>query len=208
MKTSIRSPLYLGFHFIRGPLSKVLSIRVVPSIDGPVSSIWGFSPSGFRGSVKFLRHVFLTKQGTGHTQTSVSDYLLSMKVVNSKGEIQTIPDPCLPEDEKTEILKAARVSLGTFGVIIEMTLSIPDMKIVDVQNRFDLTLGEVFDDLESQLTKYLSVHIVWIPFNSLPLTKAFEEVIFPKSIESWDPWKDDIFLHTYETSTKGKEPQP
>lgn len=126
-----------------------------------------------------------------------------MKVVNSNGDVQTIPDENLSESEKEEVLKAARVSLGMFGIIVEMTLEVQSLAVVTVDNKFDRKLGDVFDpdNLQTLLKENFSVHIVWIPFNSLSVVEGMKQVIFPKTIDKWNPMNDDTFLHIYNPST-------
>ena len=119
-----------------------------------------------------------------------------MKVINCKGEVQTIPDESLSSDERENVLKAARVNLGTFGIIVEMTINISPMEKVRVNNFFDITLADVYgstDALSHYLKKYWSLHILWIPFSSLDLSHAALQPIAP-SLIGWDPDKDYVYL--------------
>lgn len=126
----------------------------------------------------------------------MSDWMVSMKVVNYKGEIQTIPDEGLTPEEKEEVLKAARVNLGTFGIIVEMTIKISHMEKVRVDNKFDLTLADVCGDsskLSIYLKRYWSLHILWIPFSGLKLAQAALQPICP-SLVDWNPDEDYLYL--------------
>lgn len=119
-----------------------------------------------------------------------------MKIVNYKGEVQTIPDEALSPDEKEDVLKAARVNLGTFGIIVEMTINVSPMENVRVENLFDITLADAYGSssgLSYYLKKYWSLHILWIPFSSLDLSKAALQPIFP-SLVGWNPDEDYVYL--------------
>lgn len=118
-----------------------------------------------------------------------------MKVVNSKGDIQTIPSDDSKLD-KEQVLRAARVNLGTFGIIVEMTIKIWPIFNVHVDNVFNITVNEMFFEegkLSDYLKKYWSLHILWIPFNSLSVPKAAVLPIFSKLI-NWEPENDHVYF--------------
>lgn len=126
----------------------------------------------------------------------MSDWMTSMKVVNYKGEVQTIPDEALSLDEQENVLKAARVNLGTFGIIVEMTVRVSPMEKVRVDNYFDITLADVYgspDTLSSYLKRYWSLHILWIPFSGLNLLEAALQPSCP-SLVGWNPDQDYVYL--------------
>ena len=132
-----------------------------------------------------------------------------MKVVNYKGEVQTIPDENLSSDEKENVLKAARINLGTFGIIVEMTVNVSPMENVQVDNFFNITLADVYgstDALSGYLKKYWSLHILWIPFSSLDLSKAALQPLFP-SLVGWDPDKDYVYLRGINKAGDHEEPK-
>lgn len=66
-----------------------------------------------------------------------------MTTVDGNGNIKKIPDdyikPCGPTGE--EILKAASVSLGLFGVILDVTVTVEPMTNARVRNVFDRKLS-------------------------------------------------------------------
>lgn len=83
-------------------------------------------------------------QGTGKDQPTMSDWITSMVVVDGNGEIKTIPDDYVTEDLTAEdILKAASVNLGLFGVMVEFTVEVVTMENrgATVINNFSNTLG-------------------------------------------------------------------
>ena len=74
-------------------------------------------------------------QGTGKDQKSVSDLLTELKIVNGQGQIVTYG----PETESQgcisahDILAAAKVNLGLFGIAVEYTLKVVPMKYVLIE---------------------------------------------------------------------------
>lgn len=142
----------------------------------------------------------------GRDQTPMSDWMTSMKVVNSKGEVQTIPDDNLSAEEKEEILKAARVNLGVFGIIVEMTIKVSSMENVKVENHFNIKVADIYGSaqtLSSYLKKFWSLHILWIPFNSLNLIEAIAQPIVPNLVD-WQPEKDDVYLRGINPTMEGQ----
>lgn len=83
-----------------------------------------------------------TTQGVGKAQPAMSDWITSMTIVNGNGEIKRIPEDfgksgCSPE----EILCAASVSLGLFGVVVDITLKVNPMVNAKVKNVFSHQLS-------------------------------------------------------------------
>jgi len=63
-----------------------------------------------------------------------------MKVVDGEGNIQKLPPKSLPDGVTVtcdQILKAAQVCLGLFGVVIEYTVKVKPMSHSKVWNIFD-----------------------------------------------------------------------
>ncbi len=66
-----------------------------------------------------------------------------MKVVDGEGELRQLPPESLPPGvtmNSDQILKAAQVNLGLFGVAVEYTVTVKPMSNCRVQNIFDQTL--------------------------------------------------------------------
>ena len=77
----------------------------------------------------------------------MSDWIVSMKVVDGAGNIRQLPPESPAKGvtvSKDQILKAAQVSLGLFGVTIEYTATVKPMSNCRVQNIFDQTLKVMF----------------------------------------------------------------
>ena len=74
-------------------------------------------------------------QGTGEDQPCMSDWIVGMQLVDGKGEVR-----CLPRDKhaNSDVMKAARVNLGLFGVVLEFTVKVKPMSKCRVKNDFTL----------------------------------------------------------------------
>ena len=80
-------------------------------------------------------------QGVGKDQQSMSDWIVSLRVVDGGGEIRNLPnDPEAKSVTPEEVLKAAQVNLGLFGVVLEFTVKVQPMSKSDVKNIFSKKL--------------------------------------------------------------------
>ena len=77
-------------------------------------------------------------QGTGKDQQSLSDWIVSMKVVDGNAQIRHLPDESM--SYRDDILKAAQVNLGLFGVILEFTAIVKPMSNCTVDNIFSMKM--------------------------------------------------------------------
>ena len=74
----------------------------------------------------------------GKTQTTMSDWITSITIVNGDGELKRIPEdyPSVPGISAEDMLRAASASLGLFGVIVEITVKVEPMISAEVRNNF------------------------------------------------------------------------
>lgn len=81
-------------------------------------------------------------QGVGKSQTTMSDWITSMTVVDGNGAIKIIPqDFNIPKLSPADILEAASASLGLFGVILDVTVTVEPMVNAHVRNVFSHSLS-------------------------------------------------------------------
>ena len=79
-------------------------------------------------------------QGAGKDQQSLSDWIVSMKVVDGNAQIRHLPDESMSYRDDNIILKAAQVNLGLFGVILEFTAIVKPMSNCTVDNIFSMKM--------------------------------------------------------------------
>ena len=80
---------------------------------------------------------FTVLQGTGKDQTSLSDWVVSMKLVDGNGDIRSLPgDIGSSSVSPDDVMKAAQANLGLYGVILEFTIKVQPMSNCQVKNIF------------------------------------------------------------------------
>ena len=129
--------------------------------------------------------------GTGAGYGGIATQIVGLEMVMADGSVLT----CSP-DEQTELWSAARVGLGSLGVITAVTLqTVPlfaikaeegPMRLEELLSRFD-ELTEEYDHFEAY----------WFPHTDSTLTKrntrrALQDGLEP--LARWREWLDDEFL--------------
>lgn len=67
----------------------------------------------------------------------MSDWIVSMKLVDGNGIVRNLPDDIgTVSVSPEEVMKAAQVNLGVFGVILEFTVKVQPMSRCKVYNIF------------------------------------------------------------------------
>lgn len=114
---------------------------------GMVTELSTFTIGGMLGSGT---HGSYTK-GRG---SMLSDYLVSMKIVDGTGEIREL---------KGDLLDAARVNLGVLGMVLEVTIQLEDdRKVLAIQETFENDVG-IEDFILEFPEKHYSASITWFP---------------------------------------------
>ena len=77
----------------------------------------------------------------GKDQTSLSDWIVSLKLVDGNGDVRSLPGDIGSVSISTEdVMKAARTNLGLYGVILEFTMKVQPMSNCEVKNIFNLKM--------------------------------------------------------------------
>ncbi|XP_061185513.1 uncharacterized protein LOC133193568 [Saccostrea echinata] len=101
--------------------------------------------------------------GVGRYSKSISDYVVKMRVFDSKGELRTY------SNENQAMFRAVMAGFGCFGVVYDITLKMEPEFLVKTENVY-YNLGEVFcyaRCLQSIVENNWSTNILWFPYNSL-----------------------------------------
>jgi len=101
--------------------------------------------------------------GTGYNQPIIGDYVHSITMVMWDGTMKVL------SKEDGEVFEAAKCSLGSFGLIYEITFNVVPQPVVHVQDK-KLKISEVFDRADPSKIKELVlnndyVEIFWFPLN-------------------------------------------
>ena len=104
---------------------------------------------------------------------TLSDLIVSMKIVDCSGEVRTYPQdlPTMPKGvTKVDAMNALRLGLGVFGIIVELTMKVEEMKTAHVQTSYP-TMGELLYGATPTLQELVASHdtleFLWFPFNGV-----------------------------------------
>ncbi|ANQ51768.1 FAD-binding protein [Flammeovirga sp. MY04] len=124
--------------------------------------------------------------GTGTSFGSISTQVISLKLINGKGEIKT----CSLEKD-VQLFKAAQVSLGALGIITEVTLQcVPTYKLL-IKNRKE-DLNTILSSIEERNTVNRNFEYYWFPYTETVWTKS------SNIVESGEPDKDNLLNYLSE----------
>jgi len=104
--------------------------------------------------------------GTGQTFGTISTQVIALKFINGKGEIVECS-----KTNNSELFSAAQVSLGTLGVITEVTLQcVPNYKLELYTQKEKLT--DVLANLNERNSQNRNFEYYWFPYTNTALTKT------------------------------------
>ena len=124
----------------------------------------------------------------------MADLVVRMRVVDAHGTLRT-----LNVTSDAELMRAARGSLGLFGVIYDVTFSVSP-RTMDVSDDVWLPVRDVFYDTE-QLSRLIfghdSLQLFWFPMTSLSRLQALK-IFFRKRLlpGEWNPQDDLVMVRT------------
>lgn len=97
--------------------------------------------------------------GSGWDTRTLSDMVHSMDVVTASGEVRTY------EEGKTapDVMNAARMALGTFGLLHRVTLDVVPNRVVRQVN-VHMPLAEVLRRIEELVLRHDALDVFWWPF--------------------------------------------
>ncbi len=106
--------------------------------------------------------------GTGPNYGNLSTRIVGLRLINGLGEIVTITET----DE--ELLRAARVSVGTFGVVLSYVLElVPAFRLHEKQWR--ATVKDCFNEIEDLIASNDHFEFFWRPDSDLCEMKSLNE---------------------------------
>jgi FAD-linked oxidoreductase len=107
--------------------------------------------------------------GTGRTLKNFSAEVAGFRLVLASGEVVR----CSP-DENAEIFEGGRASLGTFGVLIEITMRARRAYKL-VEKNFVLPIDELFRRLNSLVAENRHFEFFWFPYADAAVCKSLNE---------------------------------
>ncbi len=120
--------------------------------------------------------------GTGVTLGSLSSEVAGFRLLTANGEIL----PCTPT-ENSEIFAAGRTSMGSLGVMIEISMNVrPAYKLVE--RNFLLPIQELWEKLDGFVRDNRHFEFFWFPYSDVAICKTLnetsEEAPEPRSAEA------------------------
>jgi len=120
--------------------------------------------------------------GTGVTLGSLSSEVAGFRLLTANGEIL----PCTPT-ENSEIFAAGRTSMGSLGVMIEISMNVrPAYKLVE--RNFLLPIQELWEKLAGFVRDNRHFEFFWFPYSDVAICKTLnetsEEAPEPRSAEA------------------------
>lgn len=98
--------------------------------------------------------------GSGRDNPTLSDLVESMEVVTGTGERRVFS----AERDPAEVMRAARLHLGLFGLVSKVTLRVvPSFRVVQRDSR--AKVDETLRDLPELVARHDSLDLFWWPFN-------------------------------------------
>ena len=135
-----------------------------------------------------------------------------MKIVDCSGEVHTYPQdlPPMPDGvTETDAMNALRLGLGVFGIIVELTMTVEEMKTAHVHTSYP-TMSELLYGTEPTLRglvqEYDTLEFLWFPFSGVSdlLCALLTAIPF---FSNWNPQADQVWVRAINwTSTSYVSP--
>jgi hypothetical protein len=128
--------------------------------------------------------------GTGRVTATVGDLAEAFEVVDSEGRLRVLSE----ETVGTEVMSAARMGLGLFGVIARIKLRVvPIYRVRQTDHR--LPVRAVLDQLSELVHAHDSVELYWFPFNRDLWMRTIDRTDAPRTFHGHGFWfKTQNFL--------------
>jgi len=138
--------------------------------------------------------------GSGRDTATVGDLVLALEVIDGHGELRTLSE----ETVGPEIMAAARLGLGMFGVIARIKLRIERAhRVLQIDRR--LPIAEGFAELEHLVRTKDSVELFWFPINDWVWLRTFERTDAPSTFSGHGlGFMTQNFLHMLAASVHAK----
>lgn len=109
-------------------------------------------------SVRFGGLIATGSHGSGWSNHTLSDLVHAIEIVDAAGELRRFEAGV----DSEEIMNAARLQLGMFGLIYRMTLNIKPTWTVHAQDR-RVPISEVMENLPAWVAQYDNLDLFWWP---------------------------------------------
>ena len=134
------------------------------------------------GSVQYGGLIATGCHGSGRDVKTLSDFVTSIEIVTGKtdpatGEVEVrtfSTEQGTPED----VMSAARLNLGMFGIIYRMTLrAVPEYNVESIDKK--LPMARMLDDIRDTVGAFDYTELFWFPFNDRAWLKTMKSTAKP-----------------------------
>lgn len=127
-------------------------------------------------NVRVAGMVSMGTHGSGRLTSTVGDLVLALEVFDGEGELRVLSDETVGE----EVMAAARLGLGMFGVIARVKLRIePVHRVIQIDRK--LPMAAAFEELQHLVETKDSVELFWFPINDWVWLRTFERTELPST---------------------------
>jgi L-gulonolactone oxidase len=125
-------------------------------------------------SVRVVSLIATGSHGSGWNNPTLSDLVESLEIVTANGEIRTFSEAA----DGSEIMAAARLNLGLFGIIHRATLRVvPNFRVRHVDRH--APMAETIRDLATLVPAHAYFDLFWWPFNDAVWIKTLDPTDLP-----------------------------
>lgn len=129
--------------------------------------------------------------GTGINFGTLSTQIHSIRLINGKGEVVECS-----ENENSELFKCAQISLGSLGIITELTLKcVPAYKLKLEKKRE--RLQDVLDKLDEYNSNNRNFEFYWLPYTEWVQTKFTNVSEGQTDKDNFFTYLNDVVLENY-----------
>ena len=125
-------------------------------------------------SVRFGGLIATGSHGSGWNHQTLSDLVHSIEIISANGELRKLEAGVDSED----VMNAARLSLGMFGLIYRITLNVLRCWTVRALDR-RLPIEEVLENLADWVPAHENMDLFWWPFSKQLWVKSWDPVDSP-----------------------------
>jgi len=121
--------------------------------------------------------------GTGKATSTVGDLVLALEIIDADGKLRVLSD----ETVGPEIMSAARLGLGLFGVIARLRLRVaPLHRVRQADQR--VAVKDVLDRLGDLMREHDSIELYWFPFNTDMWLRTIDRTDAPRTFQGHGIW--------------------
>jgi hypothetical protein len=121
--------------------------------------------------------------GTGRTTSTVGDLVEAFEIIDADGRLRMLSDATVG----AEVMSAARLSLGLFGVITRLRLRVAHIYRVR-QTDQRVPVRAVLADLPALVAAHDSVELYWFPFSRDMWIRTIDRTIDPRTFHGHGIW--------------------